>query len=494
MGQINKQNQNQETTDTPELQRDHSPFETANSIQSLRMRQILDTLTSGVSALVAAIDVNYQYIYFSQAYSDEVKRLGGINLRTGMTVMDVYRDMPEQLAFSLKQWNRSIQGEVFKDVVKFLRSEGDENFYEVTYSPIKDDNDVATGAVLVAKNITRRLDLEHSLTEGEMRYQQLFDHIFEGLAICELLYDAAGQPTDYRVLDVNPNFTHILGSTREQLIGSTYFTSNHALELLSLDRLSRFVFTGNSVHFEEFSAVHERYYDVFVYSLANNCFAILLSGITERKSEQDHRDYLASFPEQNPLPVVEVDYEGKFIYLNPAAHKFFPELGGIDGTQHFQDKIIDIIAKYQAGEYSVLSKNVLVGNTWLHLSFYHMPQLNRIRIYSVDITERINAENELIYVNRKLEKTVTQRTKELNRLNQELTVDILRRKDSENALEAERKRFNNVLEVLPVYVLLVTPDGQIIFANKFFEDTFNCSRTDPCTELALFRNNPAEIN
>lgn len=494
MGQINKQNQYKVNTDTPELQGDPSPFESENPIQSLRMRQLLDALTSGVSALVAAIDVNYQYIYFSQAYSDEVKRLVGINLRTGMTVMDVYRDMPEQLAFSLKQWNRSIQGEVFKDVVKFLRSEGDENFYEVSYSPIKDDNDVATGAVLVAKNITRRLDVEHSLTESEMRYQQLFDHIFEGLAICEFLYDAAGQPTDYRVLDVNPNFTQILGSTREQIIGSTFFTSNHTLELLSLDRLSPVAFAGKSIHFEEFSPVHERYYEVFVYSLANNCFAILLSDITERKSEQDHRDYLASFPEQNPMPVVEVNYEGKFIYQNPASRKFFSEMGGVDGAQPFIEKIIDVIAKYQAGEPSVLSTNVLVGNTWLHLSFYHIPQLSRIRIYSVDITERVNAENELIFVNRKLESTVAQRTEELNRLNQELTVDILRRQDSEIALEAERKRFNNVLEVLPVYVLLVTPDGHINFANKFFADTFNCSRTDQCTELSLIRKNPGEIN
>lgn len=494
MGQINKQDQYKVHKDTPELQGSLSPFETVNSNQSSIMRQLLVALNSGVSALVAAIDMNYCYIYFSQTYADEIKRLIGIDLRTGMSVMDVYKDMPDQLAFSLKQWNRPLQGEGFKEVVKFLRSEAGENFYEVTFRPIKDDNDVAIGAVLVATNITRRSDLEHSITESELRYQQLFDHMFEALAICEFLYDAAGQPIDYRVLDVNPNFTQIHGSTREQIIGSTYFTSKHALDLLSLDRLSPVAFAGKSIHFEEFSPVHERYYDVFAYPLANNCFGILLSDITERKSEQDHRDYLASFPEQNPLPVVEVNYEGKFIYQNPASRKFFSETSGVDGAQLFIEKINDVITKYQTGEPSVLSTNVLLGNTWLHLSFYHLPQLNRIRIYSVDITERVNAENELISVNRKLETTVTQRTEELNRLNQELTADILRRQDSENALEAERKRFNNVLEVLPVYVLLVRPDGHINFANKFFYDTFNCSGTDQCTELSSFRKNPGEVN
>ena len=84
-----------------------------------------------------------------------------------------------------------------------------------------------------------------------------------------------------------------------------------------------------------------------------------------------------------------------------------------------------------------------------------MPQRERIRIYSIDITKRVNAENKLLELNRKLEETVNERTQELNRLNQELELDLVSRKNSEIALEAERKRFNDVLEVLPVYIILL---------------------------------------
>ena len=49
-----------------------------------------------------------------------------------------------------------------------------------------------------------------------MRYQQLFDNIFDGLAICEFLFDENGRPLDYRILDVNPKFTAMIGSERRK--------------------------------------------------------------------------------------------------------------------------------------------------------------------------------------------------------------------------------------------------------------------------------------
>ena len=38
--------------------------------------------------------------------------------------------------------------------------------------------------------------------------------------------------------------------------------------------------------------------------------------------------YLASFPEQNPNPIVEADLEGHIRYANPVAIRLFPALRG----------------------------------------------------------------------------------------------------------------------------------------------------------------------
>ena len=46
------------------------------------------------------------------------------------------------------------------------------------------------------------------------------------------------------------------------------------------------------------------------------------------------------------------------------------------------------------------------------------------------------------------------------------------RRRAEEALEAERRRFRDVLELLPAGVLLVSPDYHVVFSNRFFRDRF----------------------
>lgn len=46
----------------------------------------------------------------------------------------------------------------------------------------------------------------------------------------------------------------------------------------------------------------------------------------ELQTALDERDQLAAFPRLNPTPVLEVDYEGKITYSNPAVSQLFPEL------------------------------------------------------------------------------------------------------------------------------------------------------------------------
>ena len=49
-------------------------------------------------------------------------------------------------------------------------------------------------------------------------------------------------------------------------------------------------------------------------------------------------------------------------------------------------------------------------------------------------------------------------------------------KQAAEALEAERRRFHEVLDMLPAYVVLLTADYHVPFANRFFEERFGKSR------------------
>jgi signal transduction histidine kinase/DNA-binding response OmpR family regulator/HPt (histidine-containing phosphotransfer) domain-containing protein/PAS domain-containing protein len=104
---------------------------------------------------------------------------------------------------------------------------------------------------------------------------------------------------------------------------------------------------------------------------------------------------LASFPELNPGPIIEVDLEGQVHYMNPAGVELFPECREL-GTQSplLADlSSIDTILR-QEGKSSHL-RELKIGDVWYEQMFHLVPNSERIRFYVVDITERKRAEEAL---------------------------------------------------------------------------------------------------
>ena len=71
--------------------------------------------------------------------------------------------------------------------------------------------------------------------------------------------------------------------------------------------------------------------------------------------------------------------------------------------------------------------------------------------------------------------------------------DITERKRAKDAVEVERKRFNDVLEILPAYLVLLAPDYHVPFANRFFRERFGESHGRRCFEYLFGRSEPCEI-
>ncbi|HUT54492.1 MAG TPA: GAF domain-containing protein, partial [bacterium] len=64
---------------------------------------------------------------------------------------------------------------------------------------------------------------------------------------------------------------------------------------------------------------------------------------------------------------------------------------------------------------------------------------------------------------------------------------------AEDRVKAERQRFNHVLETLPFYVVLLTPDYHVPFANRVFRELFGESHGKRCFEFLFNRAEPCEI-
>ena len=119
--------------------------------------------------------------------------------------------------------------------------------------------------------------------------------------------------------------------------------------------------------------------------------------ITDRKLVEERYIRLASFPSFDPNPIVEVDFDGKITYTNPAANKIFPNLEKKGLNQPFfvdWENVSRVFKNKIAAEYS-FGREIHLDKNWYLQQFSYMPIGPRIRIYVVNIDEKKQAEEAL---------------------------------------------------------------------------------------------------
>ncbi|MEI8189059.1 MAG: PAS domain-containing protein, partial [candidate division NC10 bacterium] len=75
-----------------------------------------------------------------------------------------------------------------------------------------------------------------------------------------------------------------------------------------------------------------------------------------------------------------------------------------------------------------------------------------------------------------------QSQRSLQNMLEDMRVENEARKQAEAALQAERNRLHNVLEVMPMMVCLLTPDYHVAFANRAFREKFGEAHGRRCYE------------
>ncbi|MFQ5880931.1 MAG: nitrogen regulation protein NR(II) [Candidatus Methylomirabilales bacterium] len=122
--------------------------------------------------------------------------------------------------------------------------------------------------------------------------------------------------------------------------------------------------------------------------------------ITEHKQIGGEIARLASFPEDNPNPVIEIDAAGSITYLNPAARAQYPDLLTLGPRHPILEGVTAAVAAVHSEGKGSLSREIEVGDRVYEEQIYAVPGRNFIQIYTSDITKRKRVEEAL----RRLEK------------------------------------------------------------------------------------------
>lgn len=112
------------------------------------------------------------------------------------------------------------------------------------------------------------------------------------------------------------------------------------------------------------------------------------------REAQDKWQRLATFPEENPNPVIELNFDGHTTYLNPVAEARFPELWKL-GCAHplMQELPFPFVARPGENRSNIV-REIQVGESVYEQKVCYMgaAQRSHIRIYVHDITRRKHAE------------------------------------------------------------------------------------------------------
>ncbi len=118
--------------------------------------------------------------------------------------------------------------------------------------------------------------------------------------------------------------------------------------------------------------------------------------ITDRVKTEKKLAYLASFPELNPNPIIEVDIEGEIRYMNPAILALFPDLPARRISHPWLADWSSLIRPFREGQTDTFIRDLPIGAHDYQQVFYYFDEEERyVRIYSFDITARKRAMEEL---------------------------------------------------------------------------------------------------
>ncbi len=161
------------------------------------------------------------------------------------------------------------------------------NWYLMRILPYRTSEDRFSGVILIFIDITKRKKDEEKLLASEISFHRLFNTIDEGFCIIEMIFDDAGNPSDYRFLEINPMFDQLTGLQNAQ--GKSVKELLPDIEDFWIETYGKVAVTGEPVRFENYSEKMNRWFDVYASRVGDDesrKIALVFTNITSCKQAE----------------------------------------------------------------------------------------------------------------------------------------------------------------------------------------------------------------
>jgi len=247
---------------------------------------------------------------------------------------------------------------------------------------------------------------ERNLRESEEKYRTIFENTGTATVVVD----------ESNIISLaNEEFAHLSGFSKDDIEKKkswTEFVVKEDLErMLAQHRLRRQNQVKALTHYEfrfvpKSGDIRTIYLTIDVIPGTKKSVASLLD-ITDRKRAEKWIRWLASFPELNPNPIIEMDAQGTITFSNVAAQENLKKMGLPENPALFipEDKEDILRMLRETNELQVYREITLNDETFAeNISLNHA--LNVVRIYTKNVTERKRAEEALRESNEYLHKLI----------------------------------------------------------------------------------------
>jgi diguanylate cyclase (GGDEF)-like protein len=153
-----------------------------------------------------------------------------------------------------------------------------------------------------AHDITERQAAETALIDSRNRFHSLFEHMSEGVALHELMFDGADRPINYVIRAVNPNYEAMTGLKAEVVVGKTANVAYGVVDPPYLEEYAQVALTGRPARFESYFPPLSRHFSISAAPWGERGFATLFTDITALKHHHEQLEWLAHYDGLTRLP------------------------------------------------------------------------------------------------------------------------------------------------------------------------------------------------